>query len=39
VQSAGIAVPGVLNLSQSFSYDKLNRLISAAETGGTNEWS
>lgn len=29
VQSAGISIPGVLNLTQSFGYDKVNRLISA----------
>jgi hypothetical protein len=29
VQSVGISIPGVVNLTQSFSYDKVNRLISA----------
>lgn len=29
MQSAGISIPGVLNLAQSFGYDKVNRLISA----------
>jgi hypothetical protein len=37
VQSAGIAIPG-LNLTQTLGYDKLNRLLTAGETGGANEW-
>jgi RHS repeat-associated protein len=40
VQSAGIVVPSpnALNLTQNFSYDTVNRLISAQETGGTDDW-
>jgi len=37
VASATIARPS-LSLSQSFGYDAYNRLTSAAETGGSNEW-
>jgi YD repeat-containing protein len=37
VQSAGIAIPG-LTLTQTFGYDTVNRLTSATETGGTDEW-
>jgi len=37
VQSAGIAIPG-LTLTQTFGYDTVNRLTSAQETGGTDEW-
>jgi YD repeat-containing protein len=37
VQSAGIAIPG-LTLTQTFGYDTVNRLISAQETGGTDDW-
>lgn len=29
MQSAGISIPGVLKLAQSFGYDKVNRLITA----------
>ena len=36
--SATIARPG-LALSQTFSYDAFNRLWTAAETGGSSEWS
>ncbi len=41
VQTAGIVVsaPMSLNLSQSFGYDTLNRVMSAGETGGSSEWS
>jgi len=38
VQTAGIVTPS-LNLMQTFGYDKANRLASAVETGGSNEWS
>jgi RHS repeat-associated protein len=38
VQTAGIVAPS-LNLTQTFGYDKAKRLTSAAETGGTGEWS
>jgi len=37
VQSAGIAIPG-LTLTQTFGYDTVNRLTSAQETGGSDEW-
>jgi RHS repeat-associated protein len=42
VQTAGIVTPpayGGLNLTQTFGYDKANRLTGASETGGTSEWS
>jgi len=39
VASAGIVTSGGLNLTQAFGYDKVNRLTSAAETGGGSEWS
>ena len=38
----GIVTPqayGGLSLRQTFAYDKLNRLGTAVETGGSNEWS
>ena len=36
---AQILTSAGLNLSQTFGYDKVNRLTSAAETGGSSEWS
>ncbi len=41
VQAAGIVTPsayGNLNLTQTFAYDKANRLASASESGGVSEW-
>jgi RHS repeat-associated protein len=39
VENAQILTSDGLNLFQSFSYDAINRLSSAAESGGANEWS
>jgi RHS repeat-associated protein len=39
VQSQTIHVPGLQALTQTYSYDELNRLSSATETGGGNNWS
>jgi RHS repeat-associated protein len=36
VQSQSITVPGAAALTQSYSYDQLNRLLSAQETSGGN---
>jgi RHS repeat-associated protein len=38
VQSQIITAPGLL-LTQTYTYDKLNRLNDAIESGGANEWS
>jgi RHS repeat-associated protein len=38
IQSQIITAPGLL-LTQTYTYDKLNRLSIAVESGGTNEWS
>ena len=42
LEVAGIVTPqayGGLSLTQTFAYDKVNRLGTAVETGGSNEWS
>ncbi|MGA2434737.1 MAG: RHS repeat-associated core domain-containing protein, partial [Bryobacteraceae bacterium] len=44
IQSQTIAVPQIgaapaLNVSQTYTYDALNRLTGATETGGTTDWS
>ena len=36
LQSAGRAIP--LNVTRNFAYNKLDRLTSAQETGGSSEW-
>ena len=38
VQTAGVVVPGMVNATQTFGYDGVNRLTSAVETGGSSEW-
>src|SRR5207302_4024299 len=38
IQSQIITAPGLL-LTQTYTYDKLNRLSDAVESGGANEWS
>lgn len=38
VRSQTITVPGMSQLTQSYTYDALNRLLVANETGGTNPW-
>jgi RHS repeat-associated protein len=39
VQSQSIHVPGLQPLTQTYSYDELNRLASVTEIGGGNNWS
>jgi RHS repeat-associated protein len=38
VQSQVITVPGLSPLTQAYTYDALNRLTKASETGGQNPW-